>query len=170
MGQTNVSMVQCMDGLVQFTWWTVKRNILFFYRGFNTQLQFPFNNVKRRGDFTMNTTKRLCSLIELQPVECPFRFLLESSFFHTSSVREPSVVFETTFSLSSLSIFHFPFTNVIQESLHLICIIGYTMWTSHLQKINLGCVQISPSCLPWVLWNARFSFCSIILSAYLWQQ
>ena len=57
------------------------------------------------GGFTINTTKRcLFRLIELQPVECLFRLLVESSFFlHTSSAREPSVVFETALLLCRYS-------------------------------------------------------------------
>ena len=51
----------------------------------------------RWGGFTINTTKRcLLRLIELQPVECHFQLLVESSFFlHTPSAQESSVVFET---------------------------------------------------------------------------
>ena len=110
------------------------------HRRFNAHLHFPFNYVtrgRRGGEFAMNTRKRcLFRLIELQPVECLFWLLVESSFFlHTPSARKPSVVFETALSSSLLlsSIFHFLFTNfgwrpfsekVIQASLHLIRIIN----------------------------------------------
>ena len=57
------------------------------------------------GEFTIHTTKRcLFRLIELQPVECLFRLLVESSFFlHTPSARESSVVFETALLLCRYS-------------------------------------------------------------------
>ena len=77
------------------------------HRRFNAQLHFPFSYVTRGrgGEFTINTTKRcLFRLIELQPVECLFRLLVKSSFFlHTSSAREPSVVFETALLLCRYS-------------------------------------------------------------------
>ena len=76
------------------------------HRRFNAHLHFPFNYVTRGGgEFTINTTKRcLFRLIELQPVECLFRLLVKSSFFlHTSSAREPSVVFETALLLCRYS-------------------------------------------------------------------
>ena len=88
------------------------------------------------GWFTINTTKHCCfSLIELQPVECLFRFLLESSFFlRTPCAREPSVVFGTVlllyrYSRSSISSSQMLggdlfLKKMIQESLHLICIIN----------------------------------------------
>ena len=57
------------------------------------------------GEFTINITKRcLFRLIELQPVECLFGLLVESSLFlHTPSARESSVVFETALLLCRYS-------------------------------------------------------------------
>ena len=85
----------CMDGLVQITRWPAKRNnilddLMHLYIFLSIML-------RESAKFTIETaTCCLFRLIKLQPGECLFRFLVESSFFlHTPSAREPSVVFET---------------------------------------------------------------------------
>ena len=85
---------------------------------------------------TINTTKHcLFKLIELQPVECLFRLLVESSFSLHNALCTGAFcsVWNSTSSLLLFSIFHFLFTNfggrpfsekIIQTSPHLICIIN----------------------------------------------
>ena len=85
----------CMDGLVQITRWSAKRNNIEDLVIIYTSLSITLH---KGGKFTMNSAKRCLffRLIKLHPGECLFRFLVESSFFlHTPSAREPSVVFET---------------------------------------------------------------------------
>ena len=116
----------CLDGLVQITWWSAKwinilDDLMHIYIFLSIML-------REGGKFTIDTAKCcLFRLIELQPGECLFWFLVESSFFlHMLSTREPSVVFETVF-LSYYSISSIfrrrPFSEKpIQASLYLIYI------------------------------------------------
>ena len=78
---------------------------------------------------------KLSRLIELQPGEYLFQFLVESSFLlHMPSMQEPSVVFETVLllchysrsSISSSQILgsNFFLKKTIQVSLYLICVIN----------------------------------------------
>ena len=61
--------------------------------------------LRKGGKFTINTAKRcLFRIIKLQPGECLFEFLVETSFIlHVPFVREPSVVLETVLLLCHYS-------------------------------------------------------------------
>ena len=135
----------CMDGLVQITWWSAKWNNILD----DLMHLYIFLSITLRegGKFTIDTaTCCLFRLIKLQSGECLFRFLVESSFFlHTPSAREPSVVFETVFfsrySPSSFYSSHILGGDLFLKNLSSISVsnlynkLGWTMQTSHLQKI-----------------------------------
>ena len=113
----------------------------------------------------------------------PFSIVGGKFFFSSYTLHAGAFcsVWNCTSSFLLLSIFHFLFTNfgrqpfpekVIQASL--IRIINRLHDANEpLAKDIFGCVQISPSkkvWLPWILWNAHFSCCSIMPSAHLLEQ
>ena len=61
--------------------------------------------LRKGGKFTINTAKHcLFRIIELQPGECLFTFLVETSFvLHTHFAQEPSVVLQTVILLCHYS-------------------------------------------------------------------
>ena len=91
---------------------------------------FSYNYVTWGWEIHHKHHKTLFRLIELQPGEHLFRFLVESFFFlQLPSAQEPSVVFETVLLLCPYSrSFNFGwqtfFEKTIQASLYLICIIN----------------------------------------------
>ena len=132
------------------------------------------------GKFTINSAKRcLFRLAKLQPGECLFWYLVESYFFlHTPSFREPSFysVWNCTSSLLFFLIFQFLFTKIlssdlflkktIQASLYLICVINRLHgWATCKWYIKAVYRSLLPTkvWLPWVLGNAHFVFCWMML-------
>ena len=91
---------------------------------------FSYNYVTWGWEIHHKHRKTLFRLIELQPGEHLFRFLVESFFFlQLPSAQEPSVVFETVLLLCHYSRsfnfgWHTFFEKTIQASLYLICIIN----------------------------------------------
>ena len=168
-----------MDGLIQITWWSAKQNnienSLFLVHIFI----FLSITLRKGGKFTINTAKCcLFRIIELQPGECLFEFLVETSFIrHVPFVREPSVVLETVLLLchysrssisSSQNFRRQPFPEItIQGSLYLICTIYrlYDVNKPLAKDILRLCPDLHPTeaWLSCVQWNARFSCCLIML-------
>ena len=85
--------------------------------------------IREGGKFTIDTTTCcLLRLIKLQPGECLFRFLVESSsFLHTPSAREPSVVLETVF-----------FSHYSQSSISSSNVLGGDLFLKNLSSISVS--------------------------------
>ena len=139
---------------------------------------------------TITAIHCLFRLIKLQPGECLFPFLAESSSFLFSLFFVPLLgafhsVWNCTCSLLFFSVFHFHFTTfgwrpfsekTIQGSLHLICTINrlshfrkntkqmqkQARWRKYIKVVSRS-PHPSKAWLPWVLWNVCFSCCSIML-------
>ena len=152
------------------------------HRRFNAHSHFPFNYVARWGGGGRGTHHKHYKTLFVYTYRTaaswmPFS-IVGGKFFVSSYPLRAGVfcsVWNCTSTLSLFSIFHFLFTNlgrrpfsekVMQASLHLISIINGLHDAN--EPLAKGIFSLCPDLpiqksawLPWILWNARFSCCSI---------